>query len=115
MYFFRSVQVMGIPVPGLVPEFQPITDYLAPQIAAAKDSTDSRLQLLKDLGKLSPVIAHLKVMVATICFDPCQSELESEVTEESLKFLSFLSGPCYPIIALAVATSGENESAEGTV
>ncbi len=58
-----SIQVMGIPVPGLVGEFQPIVDYLIPQIANARDLNDPSLQTLKEITKLAPIVSYLKVKI----------------------------------------------------
>jgi hypothetical protein len=54
---------MGIPVPGLVGELQPVVDYLTPHISNAKDFGDKNLQLLRDLTRLGPVIPQLKALL----------------------------------------------------
>lgn len=82
------VQLVGITVAGLEPEFQPLVDHLLPHIISHKpDTQDLYLQLLRDITtRLMPFLPHLEV------------ELAAEGMESNLKFLAMLSGPFYPIL-----------------
>ncbi|KAH9298581.1 hypothetical protein KI387_030263, partial [Taxus chinensis] len=92
------VQLIGVPVPGLEQEFQPVIDYLLPHIILHKQDThDIYLQLLQDITcRLSPFLPQL------------ESELSNftEAVESNIRFLAMLSGPFYPILCIV----GERES-----
>lgn len=46
MFCTSSLQLIGIPVPGLEPEFQPVANYLLPHIMSHKqDAVDMHLQV----------------------------------------------------------------------
>lgn len=86
------IQLVGISVPGLEPEFQPVINYLLPQIAThEQDSNDSHLQLLQEITD------RLHIFLP---------QLESELTkyaddlETSSRFLAMLAGPFYPILQI---------------
>ncbi|KAJ7549300.1 hypothetical protein O6H91_07G048500 [Diphasiastrum complanatum] len=93
------IQLIGIAVPGLEPEFQPVVDYLVPQIISRKqDHHDMYLQLLQDLtSRLSPFLPHLETELT----------VGSESMESSIRFFAMLVGPFYPI--LCVIGGRENE------
>ncbi|KAI4338730.1 hypothetical protein MLD38_023752 [Melastoma candidum] len=84
------IQLMGVPVSGLELEFQPVVNYLLPQIIAHKqDAHDIHLQLLQDLTeRLLPFIPQLEADLA--CF--------SDAPDSSLRVLAMLAGPLYPIL-----------------
>ncbi|KAF0934279.1 hypothetical protein E2562_024469 [Oryza meyeriana var. granulata] len=86
------IQLIGIPVPGLEPELQPIVNYLLPQITAHKQSSHNmHLQLLKDIAsRLPPFLPQIEADLATVTDTP----------ESSVQFLALLAGPFYPILHL---------------
>lgn len=94
------VQLIGVPVPGLELEFQPVIDYLLPHIVSRKQDThDIYLQLLQDItARLSPFIPHLEAELLNF----------NEAVESSIRFLAMLAGPFYPILCVA----GERENAK---
>ncbi|XP_057857616.1 uncharacterized protein LOC131066784 isoform X2 [Cryptomeria japonica] len=96
------VQLIGVPVPGLEQEFQPVVDYLLPHIVLHKQDThDIYLQLLQDVTcRLSPFLPQL------------ESELSNfaEAVESNIRFLAMLAAPFYPILCIV----GERESAKVT-
>ncbi|KAH7442925.1 hypothetical protein KP509_02G008200 [Ceratopteris richardii] len=85
-----SVQLIGISMPGLEPEFQPLVDHLLPFVTSSKQAfQDLYIQLLGEImTRLSPFITYLEGDLSSY----------SENTESSLRFLAMLSGPLYPIL-----------------
>ncbi|XP_021735575.1 uncharacterized protein LOC110702196 isoform X2 [Chenopodium quinoa] len=86
------IQLVGISVPRLEPEFQPVVNYLLPQITThEQDSNDLHFQLLQDITD------RLHIFLP---------QLESELTkyaddiETSTRFLAMLAGPFYPILQI---------------
>eukprot|EP00854_Cymbomonas_tetramitiformis_P015742 gene15742-18666_t len=92
------IQFMGLPVPGLEPEFTPVVEYLLPHIVThIREPYDANLQLLRDVcRRLGPVLPHLQPELA-----------HAEAMEESLKFFAMLVGPFYPILMLV---TGQREA-----
>uniref|UniRef100_A0A0E0MBA4 DNA-repair protein Xrcc1 N-terminal domain-containing protein n=1 Tax=Oryza punctata TaxID=4537 RepID=A0A0E0MBA4_ORYPU len=86
------IQLIGIPVPGLEPELQPLVNYLLPQITAHKQSSHNiHLQLLKDIAsRLPPFLPQIEADLASVTDTP----------ETSVHFLALLAGPFYPILHL---------------
>ncbi|GJM91605.1 hypothetical protein PR202_ga07996 [Eleusine coracana subsp. coracana] len=78
------IQLIGIPVPGLEPEFQPLVNHLLPPITSSKQPPSQNVHL----QVLSPL--------------PLQTDLNSiaDNPESSVRFLALLAGPFYPIIYL---------------
>ncbi|GJN20249.1 hypothetical protein PR202_gb07602 [Eleusine coracana subsp. coracana] len=94
------IQLIGIPVPGLEPEFQPLVNYLLPQITSSKQppSQNVHLQLLKDITtRLPPFLPQIETDLNSITDNP----------ESSMRFLALLAGPFYPIIYLINERSGD--------
>ncbi|KAL6905413.1 hypothetical protein ACP4OV_003014 [Aristida adscensionis] len=86
------IQLIGIPVPGLEPEFQPLVNYLLPQITSNKQpSRNMHLQLLKDIAnRLPPFLPQIEADLNSLADTP----------ESSVRFLALLAGPFYPILHL---------------
>ncbi|XP_020968410.1 uncharacterized protein LOC107617506 isoform X3 [Arachis ipaensis] len=84
------VQLIGVSVVGLEPEFQPVVNYLLPHIISHKqDPHDMHLQLLRDLtSRLLVFLPQLEADLTTFPDSP----------ESSLRFISMLAGPLYPIL-----------------
>ncbi|PKI63453.1 hypothetical protein CRG98_016120 [Punica granatum] len=84
------IQLIGVPVVGLEPEFQPVVSHLLPQIVAHKqDIHDMHLQLLQDMtNKLVVFLPQLEVDLASFTDD----------AEGNLRFLAMIAGPFYPIL-----------------
>ncbi|EXB70633.1 hypothetical protein L484_023818 [Morus notabilis] len=84
------IQVIGVSVSGLEPEFQPVVNHLLPHITSHKqDAHDTHLQLLKDMtNRLHMFLPQL------------EAELDSfsDAAEHNLRFLAMLTGPFYPIL-----------------
>ncbi|KAL3678453.1 hypothetical protein R1sor_021409 [Riccia sorocarpa] len=101
-----SIQLMGIPVPGLEPEFQPVVDHVLPHIIAhIRDPFDIYLQLLQDIAsRLSAFLPHLEGELA----------VGSEAMETSLRFFALLVGPFYPILTLVGGRESEKAASSGT-
>ncbi|PSS24545.1 Protein efr3 like [Actinidia chinensis var. chinensis] len=93
------IQLIGVSVTGLEPEFQPIVNHLLPQIISHKqDVHDLHLQLLQDLtNRLVAFLPQLEVDLSSFSDDP----------ELNLRFLAMLAGPFYPILHIV----NERESA----
>ena len=83
------VQAMGIAIPGLRAELQPVADYLLPHVISnLHDPQDTNLQLLRDISRrLSAIVQHL------------EPELLSQASREMVGHLADLVGPLYPILA----------------
>ncbi|KAF7082213.1 hypothetical protein CFC21_086090 [Triticum aestivum] len=89
------IQLTGIPVPGLEPEFQPLVNHLLPQISSSQKQSHSshnmHLQLLKDIAsRLPPFLPQIEADLNSITDTP----------EGSVRFLALLAGPFYPILNL---------------
>ncbi|KAE8821333.1 hypothetical protein D1007_00724 [Hordeum vulgare] len=89
------IQLTGIPVPGLEPEFQPLVSHLLPQISSSQKQSHSshnmHLQLLKDIAsRLPPFLPQIEADLNSITDTP----------ESSVRFLALLAGPFYPILSL---------------
>lgn len=84
------IQLIGVPVTGLEPEFQPIINHLLPQITSHKqDAEDIHLQLLQDMtNRLVSFLPQLEVDLNSF----------SDAPEPTLRFLAMLAGPFYPIL-----------------
>ncbi|KAK7285495.1 hypothetical protein RJT34_20268 [Clitoria ternatea] len=84
------VQLIGVPVAGLEPEFQPVVNYLLPQILSHKqDPHDMHLQLLQDIA--SRLLVFLPQLETDLASFP-------DAPESNLRFLAMLAGPLYPIL-----------------
>lgn len=86
------VQLMGISVPGLEPELQPVVDYFLPQIISRiKEPYDIQLQLLQDISiRLSPFLQQLEGELS----------VPVEAMDSTIRFLAMLVGPFYPFLSL---------------
>ncbi|KAL6557435.1 hypothetical protein OROMI_017785 [Orobanche minor] len=86
------IQLFGIPVPGLEPEFQPVANHLLPYIISHKrEAVDLHLQLLQDvISRLARFLPHL------------EADLNSfpEAAEPTMRFLAMLAGPFYPVLQI---------------
>ncbi|XP_044498072.1 uncharacterized protein LOC123220115 isoform X3 [Mangifera indica] len=84
------IQLIGVSVAGLEPEFQPVVNHMLPLIMSHKqDAHDMHLQLLQDItNRLLVFLPQLEVDLASF----------SDDAESSLRFLATLSGPFYPIL-----------------
>ncbi|KAG6518686.1 hypothetical protein ZIOFF_022166 [Zingiber officinale] len=87
------IQLVGVTVTGLEPEFQPIANYLLPNIVSHKhDCQDIHLQLLQDVAK------HLLFFLPQLETDLTNF---SDAAETSIRFFAMLAGPFYPILHLS--------------
>ncbi|KAL3815181.1 hypothetical protein ACJIZ3_016449 [Penstemon smallii] len=86
------IQLIGIPVAGLEPEFQPVANYLLPHIITRKqDAVDMHLQLLQDVtSRLAKFLPHLEADLIGF----------QDAPEPTLRFLAMLAGPFYPILEI---------------
>nr|XP_010323387.1 uncharacterized protein LOC101254835 isoform X1 [Solanum lycopersicum] len=86
------VQLIGITVTGLEPEFQPIINYLLPHIISSKqDGNDMHLQLLQDItNRLGVFLPQLEADLNSF----------SDAAEYATRFLAMLAGPLYPILQI---------------
>ncbi|GAB4839506.1 hypothetical protein Ancab_029030 [Ancistrocladus abbreviatus] len=93
------IQLIGISVPGLEPELQPIVDHLLPHIIShEQDSQDMHLQLLQDVAnRLHVFLPQLEAELSNC----------SDAAEPTVRFLAMLAGPFYPILQIVT----ERESA----
>ncbi|KAJ4842301.1 hypothetical protein Tsubulata_011276 [Turnera subulata] len=84
------IQLIGVTVTGLEPEFQPVVNHLLPQIISHKqDQQDVYLQLLQDMtNRLHIFLPQLEADLTNFVDAP----------EQSLHFLAMLAGPFYPIL-----------------
>ncbi|KAJ9680144.1 hypothetical protein PVL29_019433 [Vitis rotundifolia] len=87
------IQLIGISVTGLEPEFQPVVSHLLPQIISNKqDANDMHLQLLQDItNRLLVFLPQLEGDLTSF----------SDAPEPSIRFLAMLAGPFYPILHIA--------------
>ncbi|XP_006662117.2 uncharacterized protein LOC102704180 [Oryza brachyantha] len=109
------IQLIGIPLPGLEPELQPLVNYLLPQITAHKQSSHNmHLQLLKDIAsRLPPFLSQIEADLASVTDTP----------ESSVQFLALLAGPFYPILHLinerdftkALISSADSDAVKNTL
>ncbi|KAL2319377.1 hypothetical protein Fmac_028346 [Flemingia macrophylla] len=84
------VQLIGVSVAGLEPEFQPVVNYLLPHILSHKqDPHDIHLQLLQDMtSRLLVFLPQLETDLSSFQDSP----------ESNFRFLAMLAGPLYPIL-----------------
>ncbi|KAF7825935.1 uncharacterized protein G2W53_017099 [Senna tora] len=84
------VQLIGVSVAGLEPEFQPVVNYLLPHIISHKqDPHDMHLQLLQDMtNRLLVFLPQLEADLTNFVDTP----------ESNIRFLAMLAGPFYPIL-----------------
>ncbi|XP_020093990.1 uncharacterized protein LOC109714019 isoform X4 [Ananas comosus] len=89
-----SIQLIGVPVPGLEPEFQPVVNYLLPHIVSHKqDADDMHLQLLQDIAKrLVVFLPYLEADLTSF----------ADAAESKIRFLAMLVGPFYPVLRLVI-------------
>ncbi|CAN4126089.1 unnamed protein product [Withania somnifera] len=99
------VQLIGITVTGLEPEFQPVINYLLPNIISSKqDDNNMHLQLLQDISnRLGAFLPQL------------EADLNSfpEAAEYATRFLAMIAGPLYPILQLV--KERETARSEGSI
>lgn len=86
------IQLIGVSVAGLEPEFQPVVNHLLPQILSHKqDAHDMHLQLLQDMAsRLTVFLPQLEADLSNFL----------DAAESNLRFLAMLAGPFYPILQL---------------
>lgn len=86
------IQLIGVSVTGLEPEFQPVVSYLLPHITSHKqDAEDMHLQLLQDLtSRLLFFLPQLETDLASF----------TDAADSNIRFLSMLAGPFYPILRI---------------
>ncbi|ONK73734.1 uncharacterized protein A4U43_C04F34700 [Asparagus officinalis] len=84
------IQLIGVPVKGLEPEFQPVVNYLLPDIISHKqEAHDMHLQLLQDMtSRLLVFLPQLETDLANF----------TDATEFNMRFFAMLTGPFYPIL-----------------
>lgn len=84
------VQLIGITITGLEPEFQPIVNYLLPHIISSKqEDNDMHLQLLQDItNRLGVFLPQLEADLNSF----------SDAAECATRFLAMIAGPLYPIL-----------------
>ncbi|CAA7403903.1 unnamed protein product [Spirodela intermedia] len=84
------MQLIGVSVTGLEPEFQPLVNYLLPHIASHKqDAQDVHLQLLRDItNRLLVFLPYLEMDLSNF----------TEESESTMRFLAMLAGPFYPLL-----------------
>ncbi|XVE62395.1 hypothetical protein DITRI_Ditri06bG0115100 [Diplodiscus trichospermus] len=84
------IQLIGISVTGLEPEFQPVVNHLLPHIMSHKqDAHDMYLQLLQDMtNRLLVFLPHLEADLGSF----------SDAADSNLCFLAMLASPFYPIL-----------------
>ncbi|KAL0308800.1 UNVERIFIED_CONTAM: hypothetical protein Sradi_5822300 [Sesamum radiatum] len=92
MFYVSQLQLIGIPVPGLEPEFQPVANYLLPHIMSHKqDAVDIHLKLLQDVtSRLTRFLPHLEADLNSF----------AEAAESTMRFLAMLAGPFFPILQI---------------
>ncbi|XP_015577755.2 uncharacterized protein LOC8282035 isoform X1 [Ricinus communis] len=84
------IQLIGVSVTGLEPEFQPVVNHLLPNIISHKqDASDMHLQLLQDMtDRLLVFLPQLEADLTSF----------SDAADQNLRFLAMLVGPLYPIL-----------------
>ncbi|XP_023527123.1 uncharacterized protein LOC111790459 isoform X1 [Cucurbita pepo subsp. pepo] len=100
------VQMIGVPVAGLEPEFQPVVNHLLPHIVSHRqDGDDMHLQLLQDMTvRLSPFLPQLETDLVGF----------SDAPDLNLRFLAMLAGPFYPILHLVNERAASKSTGNGT-
>ncbi|KAF6169424.1 hypothetical protein GIB67_021427 [Kingdonia uniflora] len=84
------IQLIGVSVTGLEPEFQPVVNYLLPHIIAHKqDGHNMHLQLLRDMT--NRLLVFMPQLEADLISYP-------EAAESNTRFFAMLAGPFYPIL-----------------
>ncbi|OAE23411.1 hypothetical protein AXG93_961s1050 [Marchantia polymorpha subsp. ruderalis] len=98
-------KLMGIPVPGLEPELQPVVDQVLPHIIAhIRDPHDIYLQLLQDISsRLAAFLPHLEGELA----------VSNEAMETSIRFFAMLVGPFYPILTVLGGRENDKSGSSG--
>ncbi|MCL7047247.1 hypothetical protein MKW94_012626 [Papaver nudicaule] len=84
------IQLIGVSVTGLEPEFQPVVNYLLPHIISHKQEAENPyLQLLQDItNRLLSFLPQLEAELANF----------TEAAESNMRFFAMLAGPFYPIL-----------------
>lgn len=84
------IQLIGVSVSGLEPEFQPVVNYLLPHIISHKqEAHDMYLQLLQDMtSRLLVFLPQLETDLANL----------TDAAEFNIRFFAMLTGPFYPIL-----------------
>ncbi|OVA18390.1 hypothetical protein BVC80_1833g45 [Macleaya cordata] len=84
------IQLIGVSVSGLEPEFQPVVNYLLPHIISHKQEAQNlHLQLLQDItNRLLVFLPQLEADLTNF----------SDAAESNTRFLAMLAGPFYPIL-----------------
>ncbi|KAM0934044.1 putative Galactose-binding-like domain superfamily [Dioscorea sansibarensis] len=97
------IQLIGVSVAGLEPEFQPVVNYLLPHIISHKHEThDMHLQLLQDLtNRLLVFLPQLETDLTNF----------TDTAESSIRYLAMLVGPFYPFLRIV----NEREAAKALV
>lgn len=100
------VQLIGVPVSGLEPEFQPVVNHLLPHIVSHRqDGDDMHLQLLQDMTvRLFPFLPQLETDLVGF----------SDAPDLNLRFLAMLAGPFYPILHLVNERAASKSTGNGT-
>ncbi|XP_057969219.1 uncharacterized protein LOC131158392 [Malania oleifera] len=105
------IQLIGVSVIGLEPEFQPVVNYMLPHIVLHKqDAQDMHLQLLQDMtSRLLMFLPQLEADLNSF----------SDVADSNLRFLAMLAGPFYPILHIVkerviMRSSGNIPESEGS-
>lgn len=103
--FVTVLQLIGISVPGLEPEFQPVVNYLLPQIVShEQDSNGLHLQLLQDVtDRLHAFLPQLEADLPKYADD----------YETGTRFLAMLAGPFYPILHIVAERETARTSTSG--
>ncbi|WCJ27693.1 hypothetical protein M5689_009419 [Euphorbia peplus] len=99
------IQLIGVSVSSLEPEFQPVVNHLLPNIILHKqDAQDMHLQLLQDMtNRLLVFLPQLEADLASF----------SDAADQNLRFLAMLVGPWYPI--LHIVNERETTRSSGSV
>ncbi|KAK8959385.1 hypothetical protein KSP40_PGU016149 [Platanthera guangdongensis] len=97
------IQLIGVSVKGLEPEFQPVINYLLPHIILHKqEAHDIHLQLLQDMAdRLLVFLPHIEAELSTL----------TESSDSNIRFLAMLAGPFYPILQII----NERDAVKGSV
>ncbi|CAM8904619.1 unnamed protein product [Rhodiola kirilowii] len=100
------IQLIGVSVASLEPEFQPVVEYLLPHIIARKqDAHDRHLKLLEDItSRLQPFLPQLEADLTNFVDD----------AESNIRFLSMLSGPFYPLLCVVNERENARTSTSGS-
>uniref|UniRef100_A0A9I9CNE9 Galactose-binding domain-containing protein n=1 Tax=Cucumis melo TaxID=3656 RepID=A0A9I9CNE9_CUCME len=100
------IQLIGVPVSGLEPEFHPVVNHLLPHIVSHRqDGDDMHLQLLQDMTvRLFPFLPQLETDLVGF----------SDAPDLNLRFLAMLAGPFYPILHLVNERAASKSTGNGT-